>query len=58
MVAGLVQQFSGAGWQPADTELQGLIESGVREEVLYREGMELGLDRDDISSRRVRQKVE
>lgn len=60
VVATLVQQFSGV-WQraPTDKELQGLIDSWVREEVLYREGVELGLDRDDqVVRRRVRQKVD
>ena len=48
-------------WQrtPSDAELQGLIRSHVREEVLYREGLALGLDRDDpIVRRRVAQKLE
>jgi len=60
VVANLVQQFSGV-WQrpPTQTELQGLIDNWIREEVLYREGMELGLDRDDpVIRRRVRQKVD
>jgi PPIC-type PPIASE domain len=48
-------------WQrlPTDEELQGLIRSYVREEVLYREGLAQGLDRDDpIIRRRVAQKLE
>jgi hypothetical protein len=48
-------------WQrpPSDEELQGLIRNHVREEVLYREGVALGLDRDDpIVRRRVAQKLE
>jgi hypothetical protein len=48
-------------WQrlPSDDELQGLIRNHVREEVLYREGVALGLDRDDpIVRRRVAQKLE
>ena len=48
-------------WQraPTDAELQGLLRSHVREEVLYREGLALGLDRDDpIIRRRVGQKLE
>lgn len=47
-------------WQrpPTDTELQGLIDAWVREEVLYREGLAMGLERDDpIIRRRVAQKV-
>lgn len=60
IVAGLVQQFSGV-WQRAPTsqELQGLIDSWIRDEVLYREGVQLGLDREDpVIRRRVRQKVD
>lgn len=48
-------------WQrpPALQELEGLIEDYIREEVLYREALVLGLDRDDtIVRRRLRQKVE
>jgi len=48
-------------WQrpPTRDELQGLIDSHVREEVLFREGLALGLDRDDpLIRRRVRQKVD
>ncbi len=44
---------------PDPSELQGLIDGFVREEILYREGMALGLDRDDtVIRRRVAQKVE
>ena len=48
-------------WQrpPTDAELAGLIESWVRDEVFYREGLALGLDRDDVVVRkRVGQKLE
>ena len=48
-------------WQrpPTQAELQGLIDDYVREEVAYREGMELGLDEDDtIIRRRIRQKLD
>ena len=48
-------------WQrpPSDTELQGAINDYVREEVLYRAGLRLGLDKDDtIVRRRIRQKME
>jgi hypothetical protein len=48
-------------WQrpPTDAELQGLIRSHVREEVLYREGLALGLERDDpVIRRRVAQKLQ
>ena len=48
-------------WQrpPTVEELTGLIEDRIREEVLYREAMSMGLDRDDtIVRRRLRQKLE
>jgi hypothetical protein len=48
-------------WQrpPTRQELEGLIAEYVREEVLYREAMAMGLDRDDtIVRRRMRQKLE
>jgi hypothetical protein len=48
-------------WQrpPTREELDGLVESYVREEVLYREALVLGLDRDDaIVRRRMQQKME
>lgn len=48
-------------WQRAPTrdEVQGLIDGYVREEVFYREGMAMGLDRDDqLIRRRVRQRLE
>jgi hypothetical protein len=48
-------------WQrpPTAEELDGLVEDYIREEVLYREGVALGLDRDDtIIRRRLRQKLE
>jgi hypothetical protein len=44
---------------PTAEELQGLLEDYVAEEVLYREALLLGLDRDDlVVRRRMRQKVE
>lgn len=44
---------------PGDEELSKLIEAHVRNEILYREGVALGLDRDDpVIKRRVRQKLE
>ena len=44
---------------PSDQELVGLVETYVRDEILYREGLSLGLDRDDpVIKRRVRQKFE
>ena len=48
-------------WQrpPTAPELAGLIEDYIREEVLYREAVAMGLDRDDtIVRRRLRQKLE
>jgi hypothetical protein len=48
-------------WQrpPTEMELQGLVDSFVREEILYREALALGLDRDDkIIRRRLKQKLE
>ena len=48
----------GSARRPAE-ELNGLVEDYIREEVLYREGVALGLDRDDtIIRRRLRQKLE
>ena len=53
-----------AGWQrqmgrpPQPQELQGLIDAFIREEVLVREALALGLDRDDtIVRRRLAQKM-
>jgi hypothetical protein len=44
---------------PTNEELNGLVESYVRDEILYREGVAMGLDRDDaVIKRRVRQKLE
>ena len=48
-------------WQrpPTQVELEGLVEDHIREEILYREAIALGLDRDDtIIRRRLRQKME
>src|SRR5436190_23935551 len=52
----LVTQYVAAkGRRPSDAELTQLIESYVHDEILYREGVKLGLDRDDIVvKRRVR----
>jgi len=47
-------------WQrpPTETELKGLVDNWVREEVLYREGLALGLDRNDpVLRRRIAQKM-
>ena len=56
----LAQQFE-TTWHrpPTDQERAGLIETYVHDEILYREGRSLGLDRDDpVIKRRVRQKIE
>lgn len=48
-------------WQrpPTAEELNGLVEDEIREQVLYREAMAMGLDKDDtIVRRRLRQKFE
>src|SRR6476659_1977888 len=60
VVDDLVTQYAAArGREPSTTELNHLIESYVRDEILYREGVRLGLERDDIVvKRRVRQKIE
>jgi hypothetical protein len=45
--------------QPTREELEGLIQAFIREEVLYREALALGLDRDDTAiRRRLQQKME
>ena len=44
---------------PTETELEGLVESFIREEVYYREALALGLDRNDtVVRRRLMQKME
>ena len=44
---------------PTAQEMQGLIQSFLREEVLYREALAMGLDRDDtVVRRRLAQKIE
>lgn len=48
-------------WQrpPTAEESQGLVDEYIRDEVLYREGVAMGLDRDDtVVRRRVRHKME
>jgi hypothetical protein len=55
----VAQHVAAKGREPSTTELNYLIESYVRDEILYREGVKLGLERDDIVvKRRVRQKIE
>lgn len=56
----LAQTFAQT-WQrpPTPQELDGLVADYVRDEVLYREAVALGLDRDDtVVRRRMRQKLE
>ena len=51
----------GKKWQrlPTQLELEGLIESQIREEVLYREALAMGLDQQDtVVRRRLAQKLE
>jgi hypothetical protein len=59
-VAMLAQFFERTWMRPPSTaELDGLIDDFVTEEVLYREALVLGLDRDDlVVRRRMRQKME
>ncbi|BCH21196.1 peptidylprolyl isomerase [Mesorhizobium sp. L-8-3] len=59
-IAQLYESFSRA-WQrpPTQQELDGLIEAFVKEEIFYREGIGMGLDRDDtVLRRRMQQKME
>jgi PPIC-type PPIASE domain len=59
-IAALAESFH-RSWRrpPTPKELDGLVESYVRDEVLYREGLALGLDREDAVIRsRVRVKME
>jgi peptidyl-prolyl cis-trans isomerase C len=45
--------------QPTTTEFRAMVEDRVREEVLYREGLAMGLDKDDeIVKRRMAQKMQ
>jgi len=45
--------------QPTPAEFQAMVEDKVREEVLYREGLAMGLDKDDtIVKRRMTQKMQ
>ena len=55
----VTQHVAAKGREPSAAEMRSLIDSYVREEILYREGVKLGLERDDIVvKRRVRQKIE
>jgi hypothetical protein len=60
VVSDIGQRFANARQRPAtNEELKGLVEQWVRDELAYREGVALGLDRDDtVIRRRVRQKVD
>ena len=60
VVDSMIREFQ-ARWlrPPSAAELAGLVDSHVREEIYYREGVALGLERDDaVVKRRVRQKLE
>jgi hypothetical protein len=55
----VTQHVAARGREPSTTDLNHLVESYVHDEILYREGVRLGLERDDIVvKRRVRQKIE
>src|SRR4051794_12008431 len=55
----VTQDVAVRGREPSARELNHLIDSYVHDEILYREGVRLGLERDDIVvKRRVRQKIE
>jgi hypothetical protein len=59
-IDGLVDAFART-WQrpPTKSERDGLIQDHLREEALYREGIAMGLDRNDpVVRRRLRQKLE
>ena len=56
----MVRQYQ-ATWNrpPTPSELNGLIDNYVRDEIAYREGLSMGLDKDDaVIKRRIRQKYE
>jgi hypothetical protein len=57
----LMEMYFESQWHrpPTSQELQALVEDKVREEVLYREGVAMGLDKDDtIVKRRIAQKMQ
>src|SRR5213075_550163 len=55
----VTQNVAAKGREPSAVAMRHLIDSYVRDEILYREGVKLGLERDDIVvKRRVRQKIE
>ena len=59
-VSSLQAQFERVWQRPANpAELQHLVDNWVREEIFYREGLAMGLDRDDpVVRRRVGQKIQ
>ena len=59
-IASLAQQFERTWLRPpTQAELDGLIEEHVTEEILYREALALGLEKDDlVIRRRLRQKMD
>ncbi|MDO8423511.1 MAG: peptidylprolyl isomerase [Parvibaculum sp.] len=60
VVADILQRYE-AVWKrpPTPKEMRGLINSYIRDEVLYREGVAIGLDQDDpVVRRRIRQKMD
>tara|TARA_B110000285_G_C15142065_1_gene631513 strand:+ start:7316 stop:8221 length:906 start_codon:yes stop_codon:yes gene_type:complete len=59
-IESFIAQFTKV-WQrsPTEKELKGLIDQYIREEVMYRQALELELDKDDaLVRRRMRQKLE
>jgi hypothetical protein len=60
-IASITAQFSAShgGRPPLEEELRAAVDAYVRDEMLYREGLALGLDRDDpIVRNRIRQKAD
>ena len=55
MVDEMAREYE-ARWtrKPSEQELAGLVDAYVRDEILYREGMALGLDRDDDADQAAR----
>lgn len=57
----VMEAYFESRWQrpPTPQEFQAMVEDNVREEVLYREGLAMGLDKDDtIVKRRMAQKMQ
>ena len=60
-IASITAQFSAShgGRPPYEDELRAAVDAYVRDEMLYREGLALGLDRDDpVVRNRIRQKAD